>query len=136
MSYGFQIATHADRLLQLFGAPAPVADRLIDLASVRDVVRELLTISKQQVAARSSRPAPTFVADDFVFLSSKVFNIHPQNLKHLRDRRLGPFEVLEKIGSKSYKLKLPLGCRLHYVFHCDLLSKACVQFYTFASPTR
>jgi hypothetical protein len=124
VSYGFQPATPADRLLPLTGAPAFAAYRLTDLASTRDVVRELLTLSKQRMAARSSRPAPTFVVGDFVFLSSKGLHIHSQKCKHLRDQRLGPFEVLEKVGLKSYILKLPPGCRLHPVFHCDLLSKA------------
>ena len=42
----------------------------------------------------------------------------------MRDQRLGPFQVIEKVGLKSYRIKLPLGCRIHPVFHCDLLSKA------------
>jgi hypothetical protein len=42
----------------------------------------------------------------------------------LRDQRLGPFQVIEKVSLKSYRLKLPEGCRLHPVVHCDLLSKA------------
>ena len=58
--YRFQLATSANRLFPLTGAPAPIADRLNDLASVRDVDRELLTLSKQQTAARSSRPTPIF----------------------------------------------------------------------------
>ena len=65
-----------------------------------------------------------FVVGDFVFLSSKGLHIHSQKCKHLRDQRLGPFEILEKIRLKFYKLKLPHGCRLHPVFHRDLLSKA------------
>ena len=44
--------------------------------------------------------------------------------KHLRDQRLGTFQVVEKVGLKSFRLELPPGCRLHPVFHCDLLSKA------------
>ena len=59
VSDGFQPATLADRLLSLTGTRASDADRLTDLASTRDVVRELLTLSKQQMTARSSRPAPT-----------------------------------------------------------------------------
>jgi hypothetical protein len=89
-------------------APVPVGDRLIDLASVRDVVRELQTLSKQQMAARSSRPSPIFVEGDLVFLSSKGLHIHSQKYKHLRDQRLGPFEVVEKVGFKSCKIKLRL----------------------------
>ena len=61
---------------------------------------------------------------DFVFLSSKGLHIHSQKCKNLRDQRLGPFQVIEKVGLKSYRLKLPPRCRLHPVFHCDLLSKA------------
>jgi hypothetical protein len=29
---------------------------------------------------------------------------------------------MSKVGINSYKLLLPKGCRLHPVFHCDLLS--------------
>ena len=47
VSYGFQPSTPANWLLLLTGAPAPVADRLTELANVREVVRELLTLSKQ-----------------------------------------------------------------------------------------
>ena len=122
--YGFQPATNVDRLLPSTGAPAPVVKRLTELASVRDVVCELLTLSKQRMAARSSKPTPTFAVVDFVFLFSKGLHIHSQKCKHLRDQRLGTFQVIEKVGLKSYRLKLPLGCRLHLVFHSDLLSKA------------
>ena len=59
-SYGFQPATHDDRLLPLTRAPTPVVNRLNDLASIRDVVGELLTLSKQRIAARSSRSASIF----------------------------------------------------------------------------
>jgi hypothetical protein len=58
VSYGFQQATLANKLLPLTGAPALVVERLLKLANVRDVVRELLTLSKQRMAARSSRPTP------------------------------------------------------------------------------
>ncbi len=79
ISYGFQPATPADRLLPLTGAPASAANRLTDLASTRDVVRELLTLSKQRMAARSSRLAPIFVVGDFVFLSSKGYTFTLKN---------------------------------------------------------
>ena len=118
-------------MLPLTGALAPVVERLTKLASVRDVVRDLLTLSRQRMAACSSRPAPTFVVGDFIFLFSKRLHIYLQKYKHLRDQRLDPFQVIEKVGLKSYKLKLPQGCRLHLVFHRDLLSKA-----TNSTPSR
>jgi hypothetical protein len=37
---------------------------------------------------------------------------------------MGPFKVICKVGINSYKLLLPKGCRLHPVFHCDLLFHA------------
>jgi len=52
VSYGFQPTTPADRLLPQTGAPAFVANRLTHLASTRDVVRVLLTLSKQRMATR------------------------------------------------------------------------------------
>jgi hypothetical protein len=122
VSYGFQPTTHVVTLLPLTGAPAHVAERLVELASVRHFVHELLTLSRQCMAARSFRPSPIFAAGDFISLTSEGLHI-TQKCKHLRDQRLGPFQVIEKVGLKSYRLKLPPRCRLHPVFHCDLLSK-------------
>ena len=76
------------------------------------------------MAARLSRLAPTFFVGDFVFLFSKGLHIHSQKCKHLRDQCLGPFQVIDKFGLKSDRLKLPPRCRLHPVFHCDSLSKS------------
>jgi len=45
------------------------------------------------------------VVGDLEFLSSKGLHINSQPCKHLRDRRLGPFEVIEKVGLKSYNFK-------------------------------
>jgi hypothetical protein len=39
VAYDFQPSTPSDRLLPLTGAPAPDADRLTELANVREVVR-------------------------------------------------------------------------------------------------
>ena len=57
----------------MIDAPALFTNHLFDLAGVWNVVRELLTLSKNFFASRSYRLAPTFLRDDLVFLSSKVY---------------------------------------------------------------
>ena len=84
VSYGFQLATLADRLWLLPNTPR-VADGLSESARVRDFVRELLILFKQRTAAHSSRPAPIFAIGNFVFLSSKGLHIHSQKCEHLID---------------------------------------------------
>jgi hypothetical protein len=76
------------------------------------------------MAAISTRTAPIFQPGDLVYLSTKWLHIRPQECKHLRDQKLGPYKVISKVDIKSYKLVLSKGCRLHPVFHCDLLSHA------------
>ena len=62
-----------DRLWPVINAPAIFANHLFILANVWNVFRELLSLSKQCTASRSSRLAATFVIGDLVFLSSKVY---------------------------------------------------------------
>ena len=122
--YGFQPSTPADRLLPLTGATADAADRLTNIVEIRDVVKQLLILSKERMAARTTRSPPNFNVGDLVYLSTRGLHIRSQKCKHLRDQKLGPYKVLAKVGMTSYKLMLPDGCRLHPVFHCDLLSQS------------
>jgi hypothetical protein len=122
--YRFQPSTHAYRLLPLSGATAEVADRLTMITDIRDVVYELLELWKERMAARSTRSAPLFQLGDCVYLSTKGLHIRSHKCKHLRDQRLGLYKVICKVGINSCKLLLPKRCRLHFVFHCDLLSHA------------
>ena len=69
--YGFQPSTPAKRLLPLAGATAEAADRLTMIRDIRDVVHQLIKLSKERMAARSTRSAPLFQPDDYVYLSTK-----------------------------------------------------------------
>ncbi len=122
--YGFQPSIHVDRLLPLSGTNAEAADRLIMISDIKDVIYELIKLSKEIMAARSNRSAPLSQQGDYGYLSTKGLHIRSQKCKHLRDQRLGPYKVICKVGINSYKLLLPKGCRLHPVFHYDLLSHA------------
>ena len=94
------------------------------ITDIRDIVYQLINFSKERMAARSTRTAPLYQPDDYVYLSTKGLHIRSQKCKHLRDQRLGPFKVICKVSINANKLLLPKGCRLQLVFHCDLLSHA------------
>jgi hypothetical protein len=67
------------------------------------------------------RDAPEFKVGDKVWLEGKdVATDRPT--KKLDDRRLGPYEILEKIGASAYKLRLPETDLSHPVFNEALLT--------------
>ena len=43
--------------------------------------------------------------------------------KKLAAKRLGPYTVLEKVSSTSYRIDIPIAWRVHNVFHASLLSR-------------
>ncbi len=122
--HGLQPSTSADRLLLLPGATAEAADILTMIADIRDVVYQSIELSKEIMAAKSTRTAPLFQSGDHVYLSTKGLHIRSHKRKHLRDQRLGPFTIICKVGINAYQLLLPKGYRLHLVFYCDLLFHA------------
>ena len=106
----------------LVGATADAAERLTNIVEIRDVVKQLLILSKERMAARSTRSPPHFQVGYLVYLSTRGLHTLSQKCKHLRDKKLGPFKFLAKVGMPSYRLLFPDGCRLHPVFHRGLLS--------------
>lgn len=35
----------------------------------------------------------------------------------------GPYQITKRVGAAAYKLKLPVGSKVHHVFHAPLLKK-------------
>jgi hypothetical protein len=76
--YGLQPYTLADRLLPLAGATANATERLTNIVEIRDVVKQLLILSKERMAARSTRSPPHFQIGDLVYLSNRGLHIRSQ----------------------------------------------------------
>ncbi|MBW0468720.1 hypothetical protein O181_008435, partial [Austropuccinia psidii MF-1] len=94
------------------------------LQSVHQVVKKKLESAIRRFkkyADRNRSIPPDFQPGDKVWLASKsIKNKRPT--KKLSEILLGPFEVLKKIGSHAYHLKLPQQWKsVHPVFHVSLL---------------
>ncbi|MBW0574006.1 hypothetical protein O181_113721 [Austropuccinia psidii MF-1] len=92
--------------------------------SVQQVVKEELESAIRRFKKYSDRNrsiSPDFQRGYKVWIASKNMNTTIPT-KKLSERWLGPFEVLRKIGSHAYHLKLPKqGKSVHPVFHVSLL---------------
>ena len=75
--------------------------------------------SSMEAQANKHRKDVSYEIGDRVWLSSRnVKTTRPS--KGLEDRQLGPFEVIEKVGS-SYRLQMPSNWKQESVFHPKLL---------------
>ena len=54
-------------------------------------------------------------------LSSEHLVLVPGLSRKLADKFVGPFEMLEKVGALSFRLKLPSHWEVHNVFHVSQL---------------
>jgi hypothetical protein len=67
--------------------------------------------------------APPFRRGEKVFLlQQKIKTKRPCN--KLNHKKLGSFEIEEKLGPLNFKLKLPKNTRIYPIFHVSLLEKA------------
>ena len=104
---------------------------------VRDISTKLKEIEKflksemtyaqainQEQANKKRTTAPNLqIGDDVWLLSRNVKTTRPS--KKLDFKKLGPFKVIEKLGSAVYKLDLPHSMKdIHPVFHISLLEPA------------
>ncbi|KAJ8324255.1 hypothetical protein O5D80_8742 [Batrachochytrium dendrobatidis] len=71
---------------------------------------------------RNKVAEPVFTPGELVWLLARnIKTTRPS--KKLDYQRLGPFRVIEPIGTLAYRLELPKDIRIHPVFHVSLLEK-------------
>ncbi|MBW0578882.1 hypothetical protein O181_118597 [Austropuccinia psidii MF-1] len=103
---------------------SPAGKLSTKLQSVQQVVKEELESAIRRFkkyADRNRAIPPDFQPGDKVWLASENIKTTRPTEK-LSERWLGPFEVMKKIGSHAYHLKLPHQWKsVHPVFHVSLL---------------
>ena len=68
----------------------------------------------------SRTPAPCYAVGDKVYLSRRKLRTSRPCPK-LDQVFLGPFKIIQKIGTRAYKLQLPPTMKIHPVFHVSRL---------------
>ncbi|QRW15573.1 Retrotransposable element Tf2 protein [Rhizoctonia solani] len=103
-------------------ANVPKADHVADtLAQEWKEAESALQMSKEKMAGLRGS-TPEYSIGEKVWLDGKNVELRTNSNK-LDPRGLGPFEILEKISSHAYRLKLPETLKIHNVFYVGLLSK-------------
>jgi len=102
--------------------PHRADQRVKDINENIKFLKENLDKAKEtykKYADQKRLPSPDFQVGNKIWLlkGSTTKNVK----KKLADQMLGPFEIVEKISSLAYKLKLPSNMRCHPIFHVSLL---------------
>jgi len=77
-------------LCYMVGATADATNRMTLIAYIRDVVNNLLKLSKERITAKSPWTVPSFQPGDLVYLSTKGLHICSQKCKQFGVKKIGP----------------------------------------------
>jgi hypothetical protein len=103
-------------------AAEELAKQLADANKETKALIELAQARYKEQADKDRIEEPDWAIGDKVWLNRQHIETD-RPTKKLDYRRLGPYEILEKIGSRAYKLKLPASMKIHDVFHVSMLEK-------------
>ncbi|KAA0035682.1 DNA/RNA polymerases superfamily protein [Cucumis melo var. makuwa] len=68
-------------------------------------------------AANNKRRQATFTEGDLVMIHLRKNRFPTGTYNKLKDRQLGPFRIIKKIGDNAYKIELPPDLHIHPVFN-------------------
>ena len=94
------------------------------MKKIHEEVTSMLQMAKEKQKEfydRHVRETPDFKVGDKVWLSRGKILTERTSLK-LDHRRLGPYKIVERVGSLAYRLELPDTMKIHPVFHASRLT--------------
>ena len=77
-------------------------------------------VNRRGAYAQEKSKRKEYAVGDLVLLSSKNLRL-PVPKKKMGLKYVGPFRILDAVGSQAYRLALPKQYRVHNVFHVSLL---------------
>jgi len=124
---------HQSNHFGIVAASAEPSPELSDWLEQRNLMVDKLKQHLQRAQHRmksqadKNRTERHFSVGDFVYLKLQPYvqtSVMPRSNKKLSFKFFGPYEILEKLGSVAYKLKLPSTSTIHSVFHVSQLKQA------------
>ena len=129
-------ATHQSPFFMLYGyhptfqvsvpspSQIPAADeRLIALKEVQEDTRGALELAAERMKRHFDQhvqKAPEYAPGDKVWIDARNLAISQPSRK-LTHKRLGPYEIVRRIGPLDYEVRIPRAWKIHPVFHVELL---------------
>ena len=102
----------------------PASEKLLKRwQSIWSYLRENISLAQERMAKyydRRAQPPPRLKAGDLVMVNMKNMKTKRPS-KKLDHKRLGPVEVIEAVGKRAFRVKLPPEARNHPVFHVSEL---------------
>ena len=120
---GFHPRTPINMIDPPFESKQRAGDILDKLYTIHRLIADQLKIAKEvqkHYADKRTKPME-FEVGDRVMLSTQNLKLLNQPSKKFRSRFIGPYEIIKKLSSQAYHLKLPSSMKVHPVFHINLL---------------